>query len=190
MRLKRIIIFLSLILLGRMAVVQGLLADELITVEAALKDIFPQATQIVPETLKLTQTQIQEIATKARMEEGSLSKGEFRVHIAQKGREVIGYAFEDTVPGKWGPIDYLLGVYPHGKVIKVVVLSYQEKRGRPTAKPRFLKQFIHKTAEDPLRLRKDINGISGATVSSQAVTDGVRKLLNIFEEVYKIPALQ
>ena len=98
---------------------------------------------------------------------------------------MVGYALEDAVTGKWGPIHYLLGVDPGGKIRKIVVLAFKEKRGRPIAKPRFLRQFTNKTLKDPLKLRRDINGISGATISSQAITGGIKKLLYIFEEYYQ-----
>jgi Na+-translocating ferredoxin:NAD+ oxidoreductase RnfG subunit len=46
---------------------------------------------------------------------------------------------------------------------------------------RFLDQFRGKTARSPLRLNKDILNITGATVSSRAVTLGVKKALVAFD---------
>ena len=183
---KKIIILLFIVLFGRIGGLSEAFAEELMTLPEALRAIFPQASQIVPDTLRLTKEQIEKIETQAQIGRDFFLEQGYNVHVAQNdSAEPLGYAFEDTVKGKWGPIHYLVGIDPAGKVIKVIVLSYQERRGRPTAKPRFLKQFIDKTVKDPLQLRKDINGISGATVSSQAITDGVRKLLFIFEEFYE-----
>ena len=40
-------------------------------------------------------------------------------------------------------------------------------------------QFVHKSAADPLKLDQDIRNISGATLSSRHVTEGVRRLMAI-----------
>ena len=103
------------------------------------------------------------------------------LYILKGEDRVLGYAFEDTVLGKWGPIHYVVGINDAGEVLRVIVLDYQEIRGRPVAKRRFLRQYEGKTAHDPVRLREDIDGISGATISSRSLTDGIRKIINIFE---------
>lgn len=83
--------------------------------------------------------------------------------------------------GKWGPIHYALAVNPDGRIHKAVVLDYEEIRGKNVAKSRFLRQYEGKSTKDPVMLRQDIDGITGATISSRSMTDGVRKLLHIFE---------
>ena len=94
----------------------------------------------------------------------------------------------DTVMGKWGLIHYLVGLDTGGAVFHVTILDYQEIRGRPIAKRRFLRQYEGKTTLDPLQLYKDIDGITGATISSNSLTEGVRKILYIYEFIK--PALQ
>ncbi|PIW58254.1 MAG: hypothetical protein COW13_05350 [Candidatus Omnitrophica bacterium CG12_big_fil_rev_8_21_14_0_65_50_5] len=74
-----------------------------------------------------------------------------------------------------------MSLSPEGQVIEVSVLDYQEIRGKPVAKNRFLKQYQNKTIHNPVKLKKDIDGITGATISSRSLTDGVRKILYIFE---------
>jgi Na+-translocating ferredoxin:NAD+ oxidoreductase RnfG subunit len=78
----------------------------------------------------------------------------------------------------------MLSLDPAGKIVDVVVLEYKEKRGLPVAKGRFLKQFVGKTMQNKLKLRKDIRGVSGATISSRSMTNGIRKLVYVFNEFY------
>ncbi len=47
--------------------------------------------------------------------------------------------------------------------------------------PKWRAQFAGKTAQAPLRLDHDIRNISGATLSSRHVTEGVRRLLALYE---------
>jgi Na+-translocating ferredoxin:NAD+ oxidoreductase RnfG subunit len=86
-----------------------------------------------------------------------------------------------VVVGKWAPIRYLVGLDLNGTVLQVIVLEYKEIRGRPVAKKRFLNQYKGKTIQDELMLRSDIDGVTGATISSRSMTDGVRKILHIFK---------
>ena len=70
-----------------------------------------------------------------------------------------------------------------GAIVEVIILDYSEIRGKPIAKRRFLRQYKGKTTKDPVLLRRDIDGISGATISSRSLTDGIRKILYIFTEI-------
>lgn len=157
-------------------------AEVLTSKEEALKQLLAQAETVTPKTVSLSEEQKKKIERNAGVE---LNSDEFRFYIGEAAGKIVGYAAEDTVPGKWGPIHYILGITPEGRVTNVIILEYKERRGRPVAKKRFLKQYIDKTASDPVRLRKDIDGVTGATISSRGITDGVRKLLYIFEEFFK-----
>ena len=163
-------------------------AEVRMTVEEALKTVLPQARKIEKKTVILTAEQKARLERQANVTIHPEYNKEFIGYIGKSDSEgpVVGYAFEDTVPGKWGPIHYLLAVDPAGKITNVVVLDFNERRGRPIAKKNFVNQYIGKTIRDKIKLRQDINGITGATISSRAITDGVRKLLYVFEEFYKL----
>jgi len=42
------------------------------------------------------------------------------------------------------------------------------------------KQFLGKTARDPVALNQDIKNISGATLSCRHLTEGVNRLLKVY----------
>lgn len=158
-------------------------ANQLIRIEKALQEIFPGETEFVQESLCLSPEEIRHIEQKADIVFEDTHASTIIRFTARLNGEVVGYAFEDIVDGKWGPIHYVAGVSLDGRVLGLAVLDYEEIRGRPIAKKRFLKQYLGKTTKDPLRLRKDIDGVTGATISSRAFTDGVRKILFIFQEI-------
>jgi len=158
-------------------------AKVLIRADEAVKKIYRQAETFEARSLTLSDDQIRRIEAKARITFKGAHSSQVIVHTAKDSGQTVGYAFEDTVAGKWGPIHYLVGLDANGVVSQIMILDYEEDRGRPIAKKRFLRQYKGKKREHPVRLKKDINGISGATISSRSLTDGVRKLLHIFEEI-------
>ena len=155
-------------------------AEELTTVDAALRVIFPAASSVDKKQLSLSQEQIRSVEASAQITFAQAHSEKVSVYIIKQGVAVLGYAFEDIVIGKWGPIHYLAGLDAKGVVLQVVILDYKEIRGRPIAKKRFLKQYKGKTVSDEIMLHADIDGITGATISSRSLTDGVRKILHVY----------
>jgi len=160
-------------------------AEDLISADNALKKIFREATRFDSRNTALSGEQITVIEEKARIKFQGTHSTNIQMYLAKKGEQTLGFAFEDIVIGKWGPIHYLIGLDSQGTILDVIILDYQEIRGRPIAKSRFLRQYKHKTVGDPVILRKDIDGITGATISSRSLTNGIRKLLHVFEEMKK-----
>ena len=64
------------------------------------------------------------------------------------------------------------------------VMVYRESVGAEVRRQRFARQFRGKTAKDSLRINRDILNITGATMSVQAMTAGVKKTLVILDELY------
>jgi Na+-transporting NADH:ubiquinone oxidoreductase subunit NqrC len=59
----------------------------------------------------------------------------------------------------------------------VEILQYRESYGGEVREPSWLGQFIGKTAASPLKVGSDIRNISGATLSSLHLTEGVKRIL-------------
>ncbi|MFO7610232.1 MAG: FMN-binding protein [Candidatus Krumholzibacteriia bacterium] len=106
-----------------------------------------------------------------------LPETSFVFHRAQRRGRDLGTALILEEKGRFKPITFLVRVDPGGKVGLVLVMVYRESRGDAVRRQRFLRQFDGRTALDPLRLNRDVVGISGATMSSRALAAGVRKAL-------------
>jgi len=158
-------------------------SKDLVSKDEALKKIFQQATSFESQDLVLSDAQINSIEEKAQVFFDRSYLRNIHMVAAKKDGQVLGFALEDTVIGKWGPIHYLVGLNTDGIIREVIVLDYQEIRGRPIAKKRFLRQYQKKNITDPIKLRSDIDGVTGATISSRSITDGIRKDLFIFQEL-------
>jgi FMN-binding protein len=96
-----------------------------------------------------------------------------------------GWFIVDKVLGKRELITYAVGLDAQGRVHGVEILEYLESHGGQIRNPDWRAQFVGKSARDPLQLDRDIRNISGATLSCRHVTDGVKRLLNLYETVLR-----
>lgn len=87
----------------------------------------------------------------------------------------VGYAATVTVTGFGGPIEVTVGLNPEGEVVGLNVggSAFAETAGLGTKakEPAFTGQFIGK--QTPVTLKKDVDAISGATITSSAVVKAV-----------------
>jgi Na+-translocating ferredoxin:NAD+ oxidoreductase RnfG subunit len=100
-----------------------------------------------------------------------------RVWKAEAGGKVAGFFIFDRVIGKHLYIDYAVALTPGGAVHKVEILQYRESYGGEVRSPSWLGQFAGKTSSSALKINGDIRNISGATLSSTHVTEGVKRIL-------------
>ena len=104
-----------------------------------------------------------------------------RVWEARSGDRRVGWFMLDRVIGKHEFITYALAVGPDGTVRGIEILDYRETYGGEIRNPNWRRQFVGKRPGSALRLDRDIKNISGATLSSRHVTDGVRRLLVTYQ---------
>jgi hypothetical protein len=88
-----------------------------------------------------------------------------------------GWFIVDQVVGKHEFITFALGIDAAGAVKGLEILDYRESYGGQVSAPAWRAQFVGKRGDSPLRLGVDIHNISGATLSSKHITDGVKRLL-------------
>ncbi|MFC1559911.1 FMN-binding protein [Candidatus Margulisiibacteriota bacterium] len=98
---------------------------------------------------------------------------------------ISGYAFRVAPKGYGGPIDMIVGISMNGQVSGITIISMAETPGLGSQanKPAFLNQFLGKNSKAKLKAKQDIDSISGATVTSQAVCDGVKEALQLFTNI-------
>lgn len=106
----------------------------------------------------------------------------------RQGR-TVGHAFLIVVQGYSGPITLMFGVDGDGAVTGLEVLGHTETPGlgAKIASAGFREQFRNKRMEQ-LKLKKDdprtgqIDAITGATISSRAVTKAMHTTLDSFKK--------
>ena len=139
------------------------------TVEQAQQAMLPgQALTPLAITLTPAQAKAIEQASGVRVREKAL-----RVWHAADG----GWFYVDQVLGKHEFITYALALDARGAVTGLEILDYRETYGGAVRNPTWRAPFSGTRNGAPLRLDADIANLSGATLSSAHITDGVRRLL-------------
>jgi len=145
-------------------------ATTYMTTEQAQAAMFPGA-KLTPDFRVLTDEQAQAI----RRDAGVAPLGrELRAWRASDG----GWFLLDRVVGKHEFITYVVALDDSGAVKGVEILDYRESYGDQVRGTAWRAQFVGKRHGAALKLGQDVRNISGATMSSKHVTDGVKRLLS------------
>lgn len=156
------------------------------------------ASLVLAVTYKITLPAIQ--AQKANQEQQAFKQilpqadkflegqtGRFTYYEGFKNKDRVGCVLKVKAKGYAGNIDMLVGIDSRGAIQAVEVLSQQETPGlgsriteirQAEGKPWFLEQFKGKIAAD-LKM-SDIQAITGATISSKAVLEGIKGEVEAF----------
>jgi electron transport complex protein RnfG len=100
----------------------------------------------------------------------------------------VGLAVKVAPRGYSGDVVMLVGVDLELRVKGMKILNQRETPGLGTnvEKPKFQKQFIGKGIKDAIEPKKDIDAITGATISSRAVCEGVKTVLRDSDQYRKV----
>ncbi len=166
-------------------------AMTLLTEQEALDRLLPQADEITAQKITVSKEQLEmikkelggnlvyEISSQGAKELNQ--QREFTFYFAKNQNRIISTALILDEPGKWGPIKFIVCLGPKGEIQNTAVMKYTETRGRPAASGSFLRQFFGKTLNDRISLGDDIQGISGATISSDAACFAMKKAMVLYK---------
>ena len=160
------------------APVQVTVAAEYLSVEAAQHAAFTQADRFEEVILALRPDQKHTVAQLAGPQPPHRS---LRAWRAMRGSEVVGHVFVDEVLGRQDMITYAIGIDPTGSLGTLEVLAYRESHGAEIRSEAWRRQFEGRKGLEQVRLRADIKNISGATLSSEHVTQGVHWLIAVWQ---------
>ena len=95
---------------------------------------------------------------------------------SSKDGRPLGTAYLESHIVRTLPESILVVLDPQGRVSRVEILSFDEPdQYRP--KDRWMEQFTGRALDTELSLTKGIRGVTGATLSSRAITEAVRRVL-------------
>jgi len=129
----------------------------------------------IEENLKLEAT-----AARESMFPGAAFEERGDYFAAYQDRTLLGYIMETRARGYGGEIEVMTAVSPRGGVMRVRVLSAGEETpglGQRITEEDFLGRFAG--IDNP----HEIDGITGATISSNGLKDAVRQALAIFSRI-------
>lgn len=168
--------FRTVILLGLLLISGVTSATVFYSKEEAFELAFGKGAEIEPLPVFLTDEQVAHIEKTAGVK---LESNLFNFHVGKKGNEVLGYAVIESHNVRTQPETVLILLSPKGELVKVEMLAFHEP---PEYQPpaRWFEKLLHRPYSD-LRLNQGADGIAGATLSSRASLDGIRKAMVVYE---------
>ncbi len=147
---------------------------------AILTAFFPRSERVTYKTFVLDPSLRTRLAQRLGY---APARDRYTIFVAQTQGRVDGYAVIDDEVGLHQPITFATRLSSRGMVERVEIMVYREPRGDEVRDARFRKQFEGRTAQDPMRLDRDIDAVSGATISSASMAVGVRRAAVLVEEL-------
>jgi Na+-translocating ferredoxin:NAD+ oxidoreductase RnfG subunit len=105
------------------------------------------------------------------------------VRLTDSSGKLVGFRVEMRVVSKSGPFDIMIALNDKACVLDAQVLKYRARRGRQVRSKAFTRQFAGKCPGDAVELGKDIDAVSGATLSAKAMTKGVNKAIALVSKM-------
>jgi Na+-translocating ferredoxin:NAD+ oxidoreductase subunit G len=170
--------------LTALCVVRGAGAEVYLAKDEALAVAFPAGTTVDKRTAFLTDAQLADLKA-AGVE---LDSKMFTYYRGLRGSEVVGYAVIDSHVVRTQPEAFMAVLRPDGTIERVVMLAFYEPP-EYAPKENWLAQFQgRKAGESGFRLGRDVHGITGATLTSNAIAGSLRKIAALYGLVMRSDA--
>lgn len=171
-----LITFVCALLLG---VINGITKDKI--AQNAVETRNAAMSVILPEAESFVDVEVSEEWTAPADKNQPTITG---VYEAQAGGQTIGYCVEVNPKGFGGALTLIVGINADGTVAGAQVTSHGETPGlgaKAQSDKNWIAQYVGQPADGSLAVTKDggtINSITGATITSRAVTLGVNTAAN------------
>jgi hypothetical protein len=157
-------------------------AADYLSVDAAQKAVYPEADGFQEVIVTQSPEKLQELLARAGPQP---PHGVIRIWSATRNGTLLGHVFVDEVIGRQNLITYAVGIDVDGALRNLEIMAYRESHGGEVRNPAWRAQFDRHKDLDQIRFRTDIKNISGATLSSEHVTEGVRWLMALWQSALR-----
>ena len=169
----------SLVALAALLPPAIVVAADYMTVDQAQKAVFPEADAVQEIVIsRQTPAQLQALLSEAGPQP---PHGTLRIWRATRNGMLLGHVFVDEVVGRQNLITYAVGIGVDGALRNLEILAYRESHGGEVRNSAWRAQFNDRRTLEQLHFMTDIKNISGATLSSEHVTQGVRWLMALWQ---------
>jgi hypothetical protein len=168
---------IALALLCGLAAAAPAAGEVFLSQREALALAFPTADRIEKKSTLLDEAQARAVE---QLSGAALESKLVTLHAGWRGAELLGYALIDVHTVRTLPEAFLVVLSPDGIIKSLRLLAFYEPSEYKPGE-RFLAQFGARNLGPELRLGGAIHGIAGASLSSRAVTTGVRRSLALYQ---------
>jgi hypothetical protein len=160
-------------------------ATDYLSVTQAQRLMFADATRFQPLDAATQQAALRKMAGQGTE---NMEAMHLQVWGAWRDQTLLGWFVTDKTIGKFEFIDYAVALDTAGRIRHVEVMAYRESHGEEVRRQSWLGQFTGKSASDALEPDEDIPTISGATLSSAHMTEGLRRITRFARLALVVPA--
>ncbi|MFI5350282.1 MAG: FMN-binding protein [Elusimicrobiota bacterium] len=150
-------------------------ARVLLSQKDALALAFPEGTKVERKTAFLTDAQAAEAEKAAG---GKIDSKVWTYYVGTSSSGAAGTAYFESHKVRTMNEAFMVVVNPEGTVRFIEILSFAEPGEYLAPKP-WLAQFQGKPLNEDLMVRRGLRNITGASITSDAVTRGVRRVLAV-----------
>ncbi|MDD5410572.1 MAG: FMN-binding protein [Methylobacter sp.] len=146
----------------------------------ALELAFGKDTQVEQLSLFPDEQQVTKIE---ELSKSKLDSGLFTFYVGKNQGKILGYAAIETGTVRTKPETLMIVLTPDGELRNVATLAFHEP---PEYQPpeRWFEQ-LYKRPLAEMDFNKGVDGISGATLSTRAAINSIRKVLAIYQVLVK-----
>lgn len=156
-------------------------AQETLTQGEALRLAFPGATSIERRTAFLGEPELE----RARRTAGravEVKAGVVTYYVGMRGAQAMGAAYFDAHRVRTLPEVTMIVVAPDGAVDRIEILKFSEPP-QYRAPGGWLEQFDGRRLGPSLSLKGGVVNLTGATLTSRAITDATRRVLALHQVI-------
>ena len=151
--------------------------DIKIACDEHLFNLYPENTDIRMQIIELDKQMKKEVENKVRQK---FYREKLYYWTISQGDTTIAYAFLDNVIGKSMPITFMVILNTDGDIINANVIKYREAYGSEVGNKGWLQQFFNLNNNSGYNIGKEIDGISGATISVKSMSKGIQKIATLY----------
>lgn len=155
-------------------------ARVLMSQKKALALAFPAGVDVERRTAYLSAEQRLKAQAASRVK---VDASVWTYYVGRSSTGVSGYAYFETHVVRTSPETFMVVVDPDGSARSVELLAFHEPEDYLPHR-RWLDQFPGRRLGDDLLLHRAIRNITGASLTSQALTDGVRRVLAVHQVLH------
>ncbi|HEY0781874.1 MAG TPA: FMN-binding protein [Thermoanaerobaculia bacterium] len=153
-------------------------AKVFLTVDEAVKLAFA-GCEVAHRTAYLTPEQVK----RARELSGEeVPSALISYYVATRNGQPAGTAYFDTHQVRTQPETLMIAVDPQGKVTRIEVISFREPEDY-LPKGVWYEQFLGKSLNRDLEIKREIRPVTGATLTARATTSAVRRVLALHQVI-------
>lgn len=172
-----------LIALGALLSAPPVRARVLLSQKDALALAFPEGTKVERKTAFLTDAQL---AAAEKAAGGKIDSKIWTYYVGTSTAGLSGTAYFESHKVRTMNEAFMVVVNPDAAVRFVEILSFAEP-GEYLAPKKWLGQFEGKGLTEDLMIRRGLRNITGASITSDAVTRGVRRVLAVHQVLNPVP---